>query len=117
MPELWERLTAMPAFSDCLLLTATAERLTDGDFATAFSGAVEWCYSAGRLTPAGRQLLLEFGAGCGRYDYVRQQAHIRHYCDRLWDLQRELESDAAVKGRLYRVLGAAGGGALALLLL
>lgn len=117
MDELWGQLTAMPVFSDFLLLTATATRLTDGDFPTAFSGAVERCYTEGYLTLAGRQLLLEFGAGCGRYDYLRQQEHIRHYCARLCDLQRELEADVAVKGRLYRVMGASVGGGLALLLL
>ena len=117
MPQLWQKLTAVPVLSECLLLTKTAEWLTDGDFATAFSKGVEQCYVAGCLTPYGRQLLLEFGGGCGRYDYLRQQAHIRRYCDRLGDLLTDLEADAAIKGRLYRVLGVAGGGALALLLM
>ena len=90
---------------------------TERDFAAAFAGAVEGCYAAGQLTPTGRQLLLEFGAGCGRYDYVRQREHIAHYCHRLQDHRQELESEAAVKGRLYRVLGASVGCALALLLL
>ncbi len=107
----------MPVFSDFPLLTATAALLTDGDFAAAFSGAVERCCAAGRLTPAGRQLLLEFGAGCGRYDYVRQREHIAQYSHRIRELQQELESEAAVKGRLYRVVGASVGGGLALLLL
>ncbi len=106
----------MPVFSDFPLLAETKALLTDGDFAVAFSGGVERCYAAGRLTDSGRQLLLEFGAGCGRYDYQRQQCHVRQYCDRLLDLQRELEADAQVKGRLYRVLGAAAGGAVVLLL-
>lgn len=117
MEELWERLIALPGFSDCALLTATVSQLVDSDFATAFSEAVEGCYTAGRLTVTGRQLLLEFAAGCGRYDYVRQQEHIRHYCACLQDLQRELETESAMKGRLYRVMGASVGGGLALLLL
>lgn len=117
MEDLWRRLAAMPGFSDFPLLTATAEGLDGETFGSAFSRAVERAYTAGRLTPAGRQLLLEFGDGCGRYDYRRQQEHFHHYCRRLADLQRDLESEVAVKGRLYRVMGAAAGGALALLLL
>ena len=117
MPQLWLRLKTMPAFSDFALLTATIQRLTGGDFTAAFAGAVEGCYAAGQLTSTGRQLLLEFGAGCGRYDYVRQREHIAHYCHRLQDHRQELEFEAAVKGRLYRVLGASVGCALALLLL
>lgn len=117
MEDLWRRLAARPGFSEFPLLTATVERLAGAPFFAAFSGAVEDAYAAGRLTAAGRQLLLEFGDGCGRYDYLRQQEHIRHYCRRLADLERELASQAAVKGRLYRVVGAALGGGLALLLL
>lgn len=116
MAQLWEKLIAMPVFSDFPLLTETRVLLTDGDFAVAFSGAVERCYADGRLPASARQLLLEFGAGCGRYDYLRQQAHVRQYCDRLLDLQKELEADAVIKGRLYRVLGVAAGGAVVLLL-
>ena len=107
----------MPVFSDFSLLTATVNRLTGDDFATAFAGAVESCYTAGQLTPTGRQLLLEFGAGCGRYDYQRQQEYIVRYVHLLQDHQGELASEVAIKGRLYRVMGASVGGALALLLL
>ena len=117
MPQLWVRLGNMPVFSDFSLLTATANLLEDRDFAAAFAGGVERCFAAGQLTSTGRQLLLEFAAGCGRYDYIRQQEQIRAYCRRIKDLERELNSEAAVKGRLYRVVGASAGGALALLLL
>ena len=117
MPQLCHRLKAMPVFSDFSLLTATVNRLAGDDFVTVFTEVVEGCYTAGQLTPTGRQLLLEFGAGCGRYDYRRQQEHIARYVRLLQDHQEELASEVAVKGRLYRVVGASVGCALALLLL
>lgn len=117
MQQLWRRLAAMPAFGDFSLLQETVRRLNNEDFGVAFSGAVEQAFAAGRLTLAGRQLLLEFGEGCGRYDAARQQEQIAHYRDRLAELEDRLRQEAESKGRVYRVMGLAGGGALVLLLM
>ncbi len=117
MISLWRRLAAAEVFVDHRLLQDTAAGLEDAPFGAAFSRAVERAQTDGLLTPVGRQLLLEFGAGCGRYDLTRQAEHIRHYRQQLEELESQLTEQAAVKGRLYRVLGSAGGVALALLLL
>lgn len=117
MSELWQRLAEIPAFSRFTLLRDTAVGLKTADFFTAFSGAVEGAFIAGQLTESGRQLLLEFGEGCGRYDAARQEEHIAHYRDRLAELEEELRQDSDRKGRVYRVMGLAGGAALVLLLM
>jgi len=117
MNELWRRLAGMPAFSDFSLLQDTAKGLQQAGFGSAFSAAVERAFAEGQLTPPGRQLLLEFAEGCGRYDTVRQEEHIAHYRDRLAELETELRQEADTKGRVYRVMGLAGGGALVLLLM
>lgn len=117
MKELWQRLAQTPVFSEFSLLQDMAGALEKEDFLIAFSKAVDCAFATGRLTETGRQLLLEFGEGCGRYDAVRQEQHITHYRDRLADLEAELHQEANAKGRVYRVMGIAGGGALVLLLM
>lgn len=117
MTEIWQYLAASAEFTGYDLLQHTAAFLPREDFVTAFSLAVEQDYGCGLLTPTGRQLLLEFGAGCGPYDQQRQEEHIRHYRERLAALGEDLHRQTAEKSRLYRVVGLAGGGALALLLL
>lgn len=117
MHELWRRLAGMPVFSDFSLLRNTVNQLEKNDFAVALPKAVEQAFALGQLTESGRQLLLEFGEGCGRYDAARQEEHIAHYRDRLAELEAELRQEAISKGRVYRVMGMAGGGALVLLLM
>lgn len=117
MSELWRRLAETPAFSKLYLLQDTVSGLTSAEFFVAFAGAVERAYEAGYLTESGRQLLLEFGEGCGRYDAERQAQHIAHYRDLIGELEALLRVEAATKGRVYRVMGIAGGGALVLLLM
>lgn len=117
MMPLWRRLAASDAYGNCRLLTDTVAALDSLPFDAAFGAAVERAWRDGLLTPVGRQLLTELGAGCGRYDMERQCAHFRRYTAALTAHEQELAADAAVKGRLYRVLGAAGGAALVLLLL
>lgn len=117
MTDLWRRLAASDAYDDCRLLRDTAAALPDVPFSAAFGAAVERAEGEGLLTPAGCGLLTEFGAGCGRYDLIRQTEHIRHYRCRLEDLAQDLSLLAVTRGRLYRVAGTAGGVALALLLL
>ena len=102
---------------DFPLLRDVAQELNKADFAPAFSVAVERAYTAGLLTSTGRQLLLEFGEGCGRYDVTREEEHIAHYRALLKEQECLLQQEADSKGRVYRVMGMAGGGALALLLL
>jgi len=117
MSELWRQLAQNEAYSGFSLVQDTAAGLADAPFGVAFAAAVERAAEAGFLQPPGRQLLLEFGEGCGRYDLARQEQHIRHYCDRLAELEEEARRQAAVKGRICPVMGLAGGAALALLLL
>ena len=117
MPELWRRMAELPLFAEFSLLQGTVGRLGTMEFSAAFSQAVEQALAAGELTETGCQLLLEFGAGCGRYDAQRQEQHIAHYRDRLGELEEELRREAWEKSRVYRVMGMAGGGALVLLLM
>ena len=117
MGVLWRQLAAEAAYEDCGLLQDTAAALSDVSFAAAYTAAVERAQAAGWLTPAGYGLLMEFGAGCGRYDLERQTEHIRHYRCRCEDLAAELQQNAATGGKLYRTGGIAVGVALALLLL
>ena len=118
MAVLWRQLAASGAYKDCRLLQDTVDALReDTAFIDAFSAAVETACTAGLLTEAGRCLLLECGAGLGRYDLTRQTDHLRYYGDRGEEMAAALASDASARGRLYRVTGLAGGMALALLLL
>ena len=117
MKVLWQRLAETPVLGDFSLLRDMAKELEQTDFATAFSTSVERAYTAGLLTLIGRNLLLEFGEGCGKYDVTRQEEHIAHYCALLQEQERLLLREASSKGRVYRVMGMAGGTALALMLL
>ena len=117
LPVLWRRLAQSEAFSAFSLVQDTAVALPHAAFAAAFSSAVEEAAKDGLVLPPVRQLLLEFGDGCGHTDLAGQQAHIAYYrtllstqeadCRRLWQ----------EKGRVYRMLGLTGGVALALLLM
>lgn len=117
MMELWRQLAQSDCYGTFSLVQATAAAPEDTPFAVAFGGAVERAVTAGELLPAGQELLLEFARDCGRYDRVRQEEQLRYYCHRLAQLEAETKRAAAVKGRLYPMLGLFGGVALALLLL
>ncbi len=117
MADLWRRLATREVFADYILLQDTAAGLDAQDFSSAFTGAVERAVEVGLLESPGRQLLLEFLEGCGRYDLTGQTAHITQYGDRLEVLEQETAQKAAALCRIYRVMGVAGGAALALLLL
>lgn len=116
MTDLWQQLALSVPYADCVLLQDTVAQ-PDTPFAAAFSAAVERAQTAGWLTSAGYSLLMEFGAGCGRYDLIRQTEHIRHYRQEAEQLSADLCHRATVRGQLYRTAGLAGGVALALLLL
>ena len=114
---LWRHLAGSESLGDFALVRDTVAGLEQNTFGAAFAAAVDAAAERGDLSVAGRQLLLEFGEGCGRYDLLRQEQHIRHYCDRLAELEAEARRQAAVRGRIYPVMGLAGGASLALLLL
>lgn len=116
MTTLWRRLATREVLGNYTLLQDTVAGLDTEDFATAFTEAVERAASSGLLESAGRQLLLEFLEGCGRYDLTGQTTHITRYADRLEELEGETAQRATALGRIYRVMGVAGGSALALLL-
>lgn len=100
-----------------MLLTYTVTALRAKPFAEAFAAALEQVAPTACLQPQDRQLLLEFGYGCGRTDVAGQQAHIRGYREQLALLRREAEQRAVSRGQVYRMLGVAGGVGLALLML
>lgn len=116
MPELWRRLAQNEGFAAFPLVRDTAELLPDTPFSTAFSRAVEKAEQQGLLLTPARQLLLEFAEGCGHTDLVGQQAHIEYHRTLLSAQEEEARRVWQEKGRVYRVLGLAGGVALMLLL-
>ena len=117
MDAVWRRLVLWPNFRRMPLLVDTVAELDDVCFSAAFSAAVESAAGRGLLTEEGRCLLLEFGAGCGGYDLEGQREHIRHYRHRIAQLQERAAADAAIRGRLYRVMGVSVGAVLALMLM
>lgn len=117
MDDLWRRLAQSEAFAAFDMVRDTVDRLGDAPFAAAFAAALEKAAKEGVLLPADRQLLEEFGRGCGRTDLQGQQAHIAYYRDRLSQQEEQARRVYEEKGRVYRVLGLTGGVALMLLLM
>ena len=116
LTQLWRQLAAGEAFQDVPLAQVTAEKLKEHPFFEAYTAGVDSMAGDG-LTAADRQLLLEFGEGCGRTGLAEQAAHIRAYQRLLEQAQQEAQQRAATQGAVYQMLGLAGGVALALLLL
>ena len=116
MAVLWQTLADSGSLSDCRLLQDTVSAMNEQGFCTAFVQAVERAEAEDLVFPAARRLLLQFGDGCGRYDVVGQVEQIAHHRRGLAALEEQWQAQVATKARLYRVLGVAGGLALALLL-
>lgn len=117
MPELWRRLAQGEGFATFALVQDTAKALPDASFSAAFAQAVTAAEEEGLLLPPVRQLLMEFGEGCGHTDLAGQQAHIAYYRELLTAQEQQARSLWQEKGRVYRTLGLAGGIALMLLLI
>ena len=117
LSDLWRRLARSEGFASFFLVQEVAQALPHTAFADAFCHAVETAEKEGALSPASRQTLLEFGAGCGHTDLVGQQAHIAYYRTLLLAQEEDADRTWQEKGRMYRVLGFAGGVALMLLLM
>ena len=117
MPVLWQHLAQNESFASFSLVRDTAEQLHRVSFADAFSAAAEQAEREGLVLPPTRQLLLEFGAGCGHTDLAGQQSHIDYYRRLLAAQETECRRVWQEKGRVYRVLGLTGGIALMLLLM
>ncbi len=117
MPDLWRRLAQGEGFAAFSLVQDTAKALPHTPFSVAFTEAVNRAEGEGALLPAARQILLEFGEGCGHTDLSGQQAHIAYYRGLLSAQEEEARRLWQEKGRMYRVLGLAGGVALMLLLM
>lgn len=117
MPALWQRLAQNESFAMFSLVQDVAKELPYTTFAAAFSSAVKQAEEEGALLPPVRQLLLEFGEGCGHTDLTGQQAHMEYYRAMLSAQEEAARCVWKEKGRMYRVLGVAGGVALMLLLM
>ena len=117
LPALWQRLAQYEAFAAFSLVRDTADGLSRHSFADAFSAAVEKAVVADLVSPATEQLLAEFARGCGSTDLQGQQAHVDYYRTLLSAEEGESRRLWQERGRMYRVLGLAGGVALALLLM
>lgn len=117
MTDLWRRLAQSEGFSSFELVQSVANALPRSLFAVAFAAGVEEAEQEGLLLPPVRQLLLEFGEGCGHTDLTGQQAHIEYYRTLLAAQEAESRRTWQEKGRVYRMLGSAGGVALMLLLI
>ncbi|MBQ8683947.1 MAG: stage III sporulation protein AB [Clostridia bacterium] len=117
MRELWLQMARNGSLSACSLVADTAMGLKDAPFSVAFSAAVEKAARSGTLRQAEAAVLLAFGRECGQYDLTRQTALIKGCLAQLERLREEARGQAVARGQIYRVMGVAGGAALALLLL
>ena len=117
MKELWLQLAQNGSLAACPLVADTAAGLATAPFSCAFTAAVEKAAASGVLHPPEAAVLLAFGRECGQYDLPRQTAQVKGCLAQLTDLREEAREQVAARGQIYRVMGAAGGAALALLLL
>lgn len=118
LTALWQGLAADAVLSDYPLVRETSGELYKGaSFYTAFSRAVVTMADSGRLTPAAATLLTELGSALGRSGLEQQVQLIRHCVERLKGERQAADELASARGRVYPMLGLAGGVSLALLLL
>lgn len=118
LATLWQSLAADKMLSEYPLVRDTAGELCKGvPFYTAFSRAVAALGDSGRLTSAAAALLTELGGALGHSGLEQQAQLIRHYAERLKKERQAAETLAAARGRVYPMMGLAGGVSLALLLL
>lgn len=115
---LWQALAADKSLSDYSLVQDTANEICKGvSFYTAFARAVAVLVDSGRLTPASAALLTELGGALGHSGLEQQAQLIRHCAERLKKERQTAETLATARGRVYPMMGLAGGVSLALLLL
>lgn len=115
---LWQSFATDVVLSDYPLVRETADELCKGvSFYTAFSCAVEKAVLAGRLTPTQAALLTELGGLLGHSGLDQQAQLIRHCAERLKCERQAADELATVRGRIYPMMGLAGGVSLALLLI
>ncbi len=118
LAALWQSFATDVVLSGYPLVQDTAWNLCKGvDFYTSFSRAVDIAARAGRLTPTEAALLTELGSSLGRSGLEQQAQLIRHCVERLEKERQTAEELAIVRGRIYPMMGLAGGVSLALLLL
>lgn len=118
MKTLWQQLAqAGSPVNACPLVADTAAGLREMPFSVAFAAAVEKAVTDGTLRPPEEAVLRAFGRECGQYDLPRQTAQVKHCLCQLTELRTQAREEAVSRGQICRVAGAAGGAALALLLL
>lgn len=118
LAALWQSFASDVVLSEYPLVQDTANELCKGvDFYTSFSRAVDTAAISGRLSPAQTALLTELGGSLGHSGLEQQAQLIRHCVERLEKERQTAQELAAVRGRIYPMMGLAGGVSLALLLL
>ncbi len=115
---LWQSFAADAVLFTYPLVQDTANELCKGvDFYTSFSCAIEKAATSGRLSPTQAALLTELGGSLGHSGLEQQAQLIRHCAERLKHERQAADELATVRGRIYPMMGLAGGVSLALLLL
>lgn len=115
---LWQSFAADAVLSAYPLVQDTAAELCKGtDFYTSFSRAIEKAADAGVLTLTQAALLTELGGSLGHSGLEQQALLIRRCAERLKKERQAAQELANVRGRIYPMMGLAGGVSLALLLL
>lgn len=118
LAALWQAIAADEVLSDYPLVQDAADELCKGKpFYTAFSRAVDKASAQGQLTATETALLTELGGALGRSGLEQQAQLIRQCAERLEKERQTAEELATVRGRIYPMMGLAGGVSLALLLL
>lgn len=118
LTALWQSLSEDTALSAYPLVQETANEMCKGnDFYTSFSAAIKVAGDAGRLTPKEMALLTDLGGSLGRSGLAEQAELIRHCVERLGRERQTAQTLANERGRIYPMMGFAGGLCLALLLM
>ena len=91
-----------------------AARQDERPFARTWEAAV---VNLNGLCPEGRELLFPLGQCLGRYDAAAQCQAVKEVCRQLEQLRREKWTDSRRLGRVYQMMGLAGGVFLMILLL
>jgi stage III sporulation protein AB len=115
---LWETFAANDVFSRYSLVQDTVDGLRrDQVFSLAFADAIDRAARQGMVQASEKQLLLELGDALGRTGLSEQKSAIHGYRERLSECRIAAEQTACMRGRIYQMMGVAGGVGLALLLL
>lgn len=117
LTQMWRGFAADEMFGDFSLVRDTVERLDEQPFSRALQAALHRAVQTDGLTVADHALLQEFAAGCGVTGMDEQRRHLEAYARLCRQQSDEAAQQASVRAPVYRMMGVAGGVAVAMLFL